>query len=32
MLSQDDIEAEHAEREMRQKLKGAFKNFIEKVN
>ena len=31
LLLQDDIEAEHAEREMRQKLKGAFKNFIEKV-
>ncbi|KAL5252216.1 hypothetical protein ACHWQZ_G015116 [Mnemiopsis leidyi] len=31
MYDRDDIEAEHAEREMRQKLKGAFKNFIEKV-
>ena len=31
MYDRDDIEAEHAEREMRQKLKSAFKMFIEKV-
>jgi len=31
MYDRDDLEAEQGEREMRQKLKGAFKNFIEKV-